>query len=364
MNKILVDATCISNPDTKFTGIPWYVFNILKNVGLNKRQFIALFAPYDSKPSSIEETYNALSLNINRKFGDLRFFTFGGFKINKFEHNVYWSPAFRIPRFMNSNKKIVVTVHDINPFKHLDDAVICSDWYSKIKNEFRLSNIKYSIKRANEVISISQSAANEIEDFFKLSKVKIVTPAYDKELFKPVINSEELFFNKYRFKGPFILIGNMKYPCKNFEFVVEAFQNVKVKGILCAFGTLSVQQIEFARKVLGSRFIHLGYVDEGDLPVIYSAANFVAASKDEGFDMPPLEARACGTYVIASDIPVHYKVLENEAEYFELNDLDRLSKLMSEALSTNKVVIPSKIVEKYDWKRSADKMIEILENGI
>ncbi len=359
MNKVLVDGSRLSNSVAQFTGIDWYIFNILKSIDIDERRFITLFDPYDGKPLNFEGTYDTFNLNINRKFGALRWGLFGGLKINRLEYDVYWSPQFVLPRCINSNKKVVVTVHDLIPFKHLEDALLTS-FGKKIRNKYYLANIKYSVSRANVVVSISYSVANEIADFFKLKKVEVVTPAYDKELFRPVIDSKKLFWDKYKFDEKFILIGNMKRPRKNFEFVVEAFKKVNVKGILCDFGTLANQQLEFAQRELGNRFKYLGYVDEKDLPMIYSAASaFVAASKNEGFDMPPLEARACGTTVIASDIPIHREVLENEAEYFKINDSDKLSKFMSDALSMDKVVVPSKIMEKYDWEQSTRKMIEI-----
>ncbi len=57
------------------------------------------------------------------------------------------------------------------------------------------------------------------------------------------------------------------------------------------------------------------------------------------------------------------KNFEFVVEYYNLkiNDSDKLSKFMSDALSGDKVVVPSKIIEKYDWKQSARKMIEIFE---
>jgi len=366
MSKIFVESSFLIQD--KYTGIPTYLFNLLNNIDINERKNFTLITPFNIKVPDFNGTYNSINLGIKRRLGATKFFYFGGLRINEYSPDVFWEPSFTLPRMISSKIKTVVHIHDLTPFYLKGDFSITIR--NRIFNNFLyLPEIKYSIKRADAVVTISNSVAEEIKDTFPFTtnKIEIVTPAYQSDLFHPILDEKiiEKFLKDHQIKNKFILAMNMKVLRKNFILLVNAFEKVRTDGILCVGGTLRDSQITFAKQKLGDRFKYLGYLKTEELPLAYSNASaLIAPSRAEGFDMPPLEARACGTYVIASDIPIHHEVLEDEAEYFGVDDVDKLSRLISEALNSDKKFISSKIINKYDWKKSADKMLEILEKDI
>jgi glycosyltransferase involved in cell wall biosynthesis len=65
----------------------------------------------------------------------------------------------------------------------------------------------------------------------------------------------------------------------------------------------------------------LGVVDEDELDALFrNAAAVLAPSALEGFGLVPLEALACGAWVVASSIPAHVEVLGDAADFFAPGD--------------------------------------------
>jgi glycosyltransferase involved in cell wall biosynthesis len=68
-----------------------------------------------------------------------------------------------------------------------------------------------------------------------------------------------------------------------------------------------------------------GEVSDEELAAIYTGAHaLVFPSDDEGFGLPPVEALACGTPVVVSDVPAMREVLGSRAVLHDIDDLDGL----------------------------------------
>lgn len=79
------------------------------------------------------------------------------------------------------------------------------------------------------------------------------------------------------------------------------------------------------RGVETRRIIHVRGLSTEELRLLYSGAlAYVSPSLAEGFNIPNLEALACGTKVLASDIPAHCETLGEAADYFNPYSLKSL----------------------------------------
>lgn len=78
---------------------------------------------------------------------------------------------------------------------------------------------------------------------------------------------------------------------------------------------------------------HLGYVDEGTLPLLYSGARvFIYPSIYEGFGLPPVEAMASGTPVIVANSSCLPEVCGDAAGYIDPDDSDAFTNAIHHAL--------------------------------
>jgi glycosyltransferase involved in cell wall biosynthesis len=123
-------------------------------------------------------------------------------------------------------------------------------------------------------------------------------------------------------------------PHKRIDTLVDAFAAVASTARLVVAGDLDENRFipvgaELRRRVtqlgLDDRILLPGFVSDDELAALYTGAvAAVVPSVAEGFGLPAVEAAACGTAVILSDLPPHRESLGDAALYFPPGDVAAL----------------------------------------
>jgi len=198
-------------------------------------------------------------------------------------------------------------------------------------------------RRSEKVIAISESTKRDIVSLLEIEEEKIsVTHLGVDKRFRPVTEEQELagVRRKYNLPPKYILYVGLIEPRKNLEALVDAYHadSLHTEFDLVLAGNLGWGYAPLLEKVANSRIrnrIHMpGYIADTDLPALFSmAATFAYPSVYEGFGLPVLEAMACGTPVITSQVSSLPEVAGDAAILVDPSDRKALALALQKVLS-------------------------------
>lgn len=266
----------------------------------------------------------------------------------------------------NIKGKIVNTVYDMVFIRYPETM-------SKITHKIHQEHLKRSCNDADIILTISQNTKNEIMEFVKIDsdKIQIAYPAVDHSVFFQ--NKDyKLIKEKYNIKTDYILYFGTLEPRKNITSIIKAFKIVSEKNkdislvLAGRKGWMYDEIFALAEEFkLEDKIIFTGYVPEEDASAIYSCASaFIFPSLYEGFGIPPLEAMACGTPVIASNTSALPEVVGNAGILVNPLDIENIAFEMDRLINDDK--LKKEYSEKgltqakrFSWEESAKKALEI-----
>ena len=235
--------------------------------------------------------------------------------------------------FQNCRRKMVTTVHDLThlrfPQFHLQD---------NIDNANR--GMRLAIEKNSEFIAVSNATRKDLLSDYPMigpDQVHVIHEACNPQQFKPSNNREShtAVRLKYRIpEHPFLLSLSTLEPRKNLLNAVKAFLRLTREKPEICINFVVAGKTGWKHDALSSmaaartnRLIFTGFVDDGDLAALYSAAlAFSYVSFYEGFGLPPLEAMSCGTPVVYGNNSAMVEVVGNGGLAADPNDVEDIKK--------------------------------------
>lgn len=288
--------------------------------------------------------------------------------LHKPRPDVFFTPSHYSPRF--SPVKTVISVMDLS-YIHFPELFNNSDLYQLI------NWTKYSIKKAESVITISKSSRDDIIKEYGIdeNKVHVIYPGV-RSFFdlQPHIYAMNELQNKYNISENYILFVGTLQPRKNIERLIEAFSKIPDKKnnlqlVIIGKKGWQYEPILSAPDRFGvkNKVRFLDFVPDEDLKLFYkNAICMVWPSLYEGFGLPVLEAMGNDCPVITSNISSLPEAGGDAAMYVDPNDADDISEKIIQIINNknirNKMIEKGKKhVNKFSWEKAAKEILNVLE---
>jgi glycosyltransferase involved in cell wall biosynthesis len=225
----------------------------------------------------------------------------------------------------------VLTVHDLI-FRYLPE-------HHKPLNRWYLNmTMPLYCRRANHIIAVSEATRRDIINAYHISpeKISVIYEAADPR-FEPQLRSVvEAMRTRYHLPEHYLLYVGTIEPRKNLTRLLKVWESLYLAQEvppLVIVGQPGWLTGEFFMALENSParagVLLTGYIQDSDLPALYSGATaLVFPSLYEGFGLPPLEAMACGTPVLCSNVSSLPEVVEDVALMFDPTDDEAMAQAL------------------------------------
>ncbi|MCF7861670.1 glycosyltransferase family 4 protein [Candidatus Woesearchaeota archaeon] len=273
-------------------------------------------------------------------------------------------PTVHSPFFSKPKKfKIALTVHDLTP-------LVRPEWHNVQRNLFFRIFLGHLFRIADHIICVSNTTLYDLIHYFPYTKNKSqVVHSGVSDQFRKQKQDQEILA-KYKIFNPYILYVGTLEPRKNLIRTIKAYQRSGIKEKLVIVGPRGWKDNPIIKeiKAMGNKVILTGFVDQSDLPQLYSSAKlFIYPSLYEGFGFPVIEAMKCGTPVITSDISSTKEIAQGAALLVDPYKTDSISRAMKKLISDENLQkeLSKKGLDhskKYNWTDYGNKMEKIYKD--
>lgn len=251
-------------------------------------------------------------------------------------------------------RRKIMTIHDLSFLEN-------PKWFSKAYYWWYKVMTPLAVRTSRHILTVSEFSKREILRFYPFLKEQDITVVYnatDEALFRTLPEVEEP-------QEPFALAVSSLDPRKNFNRLIEAFQDIPN----CKLYIVGARHRVFgeSQENQGDNIRYLGRVTDEELVRLYNqAVCFIFPSLYEGFGLPPIEAMSCGCPVLMSDIPVLHEVCGDAATYFDPYNPYAIRKAIQQFLTTHsksseQPTGPIHVSRRFSWAASAKGLISLLK---
>jgi glycosyltransferase involved in cell wall biosynthesis len=277
-------------------------------------------------------------------------------------------PHFNIPFFWHG--MFLITIHDLTPMHFPKQFSFFS------RTTFRILT-RAGCARSTAVIADSQATKQDlIQHRYRETGIYVVYNGVDAP---PEVDSEIIQYMKQRFglQDRFLLFCSNLKPHKNVAMLVRLIRELQKEypGLqLVLAGSRDPRYRELnteLERTPAGLVILTGYISQIELSALYrGSAVFLFPSLAEGFGLPPLEAMACGTPVVASSCSSIPEILGEAAIMVDPGDLEEWSKAIRLVLSSSAEDL-EKIRQKgiaraaeFSWQNAAKQVVKIYKDTV
>ena len=282
--------------------------------------------------------------------------------------NLYHATDFTLPP-TRKHTRTILTVHDLSFVRAPETAVAgLRAFLNKV--------VPRSINRADHVLADSEATRNDIIELYGAppEKISVLYSGVDSR-FAPVTDRTVLDAMRARNgigERPYILSVGTVQPRKNYVRLVETLAALDHPDIdLVIAGGKGWLNDPLYQRIselgLEERVRLIGFAADDDLPALYSGAEaFVYPSLYEGFGLPPLEAMACGTPVVASNVSSVPEVVGEAGLLVDPMSVEAICEAVERVLDDQSLreSLREKGIEQaglFTWKKAAEQLRSIYD---
>lgn len=264
--------------------------------------------------------------------------------------------------------RTVVTVHDVTFLRHPE--MLEADFVERFRR--RIGRV---VARADRIVAVSENTRDELIAHTDVERERIsVVPEGVDDRFRVAEDERGVAeaLDRLGVSRPYVLFVGAADADKNLPRLAAACTRLRrelpeLRLVLAGRDDWGYARLMEQLRDAGddTGVVRTGYVGDADLPLLYQGAEVLAIpSLHEGFGLPALEAMACGTAVLASDVASLPEVVGDAGVLVDPYSVDAIEAglrtlLLDDAARSACVTRGLERARKFSWQDTARRMVEI-----